>query len=470
MSGQAYETLGSNEMNGLIKTVIAASVLVMLSLVFVGCGSQTDEGTTGPVSTDRPPSTSAAEAPAIPEAMEEAVFPEVTAAPAAPAATALVEAVEGETVFEEVEAAMMEAETTTTGGDSAYSASDDSPYQPVSLSAGEVNDNQQWREYLEYLDEYQGPPVHEIDVSERYIITVRDNQGRPLPNARVQVTSGETQVFEGLTFANGQTLFFALDSPVDESVESFQVSAEKDGASRSLDFIRGEETSWELTLDTEASYPGGVPLDVLFLLDSTGSMSDEINQIKDTLLSISARIADLPSQPDLRFGMVSYRDRGDEYVTRLFDFDQDVQRFSDTIRGVQADAGGDAPESLNEALHVAVHRPEWRAGDAIRLVFLLADAPPHLDYPQDYDYAVEMVEARSRGIKIFSVASSGLDAQGEYIFRQIAQHTMGRFIFILYSSQGGSLDTPHNVDEYTVERLDDLVVRLVQEELAALAG
>ncbi len=454
-------------MNGLIKAVIAASVLVMLSLVFVGCGSQTDEGTIGPVSTDRPPSTSAAEAPAIPEAMEEAVFPEVTAAPAA---AALVEAVEGETVFEEVEAAMMEPETTTTGGDSAYSASDDSPYQPVSLSAGEVDDNQRWREYLEYLDEYQGPPVHEIDVSERYIIMVRDNQGRPLPNARVQVTSGETQVFEGLTFANGQTLFFALDSPVDESVESFQVSAEKDGASRSLDFVRGEETSWELTLDTEASYPGGVPLDVLFLLDSTGSMSDEIHQIKDTLLSISARIADLPSQPDLRFGMVSYRDRGDEYVTRLFDFDQDVQRFSDTIRGVQADAGGDAPASLNEALHVAVHRPEWRAGDAIRLVFLLADAPPHLDYPQDYDYSLEMVEARSRGIKIFSVASSGLDAQGEYIFRQIAQHTMGRFIFILYSSQGGSLDTPHNVDEYTVERLDDLVVRLVQEELAALAG
>ena len=184
-------------MNGLIKTVIAASVLVMLSLVFVGCGSQTDEGTIGPVSTDRLPSTSAAEPPAISEAMEEAVFPEVTAAPAAtalveameeavfpevtaaPAAAAFVEAVEGETVFEEVEAAMMEAETTTTGGDSAYSASDDSPYQPVSLSAGEVDDNQRWREYLEYLDEYQGPPVHEIDVSERYIITVRDNPRPP---------------------------------------------------------------------------------------------------------------------------------------------------------------------------------------------------------------------------------------------------------------------------------------------------
>ena len=79
-----------------------------------------------------------------------------------------------------------------------------------------------------------------------------------------------------------------------------------------------------------------------------------------------------------------------------------------------------------------------------------------------------MAEARSRGIKIFSVASSGLDVQGEYIFRQIAQHTMGRFIFILYGGPDGGLETPHNVDDYTIERLDDLIVRLVEEELAAL--
>ena len=64
-------------------------------------------------------------------------------------------------------------------------------------------------------------------------------------------------------------------------------------------------------------------------------------------------------------------------------------------------------------------------------MFLIADAPPHLDYPPHYDYAEEMVEARLRGINVFSVASSGLDNQGAHIHRQIAQHTMGRFIFIV---------------------------------------
>ena len=87
-------------------------------------------------------------------------------------------------------------------------------------------------------------------------------------------------------------------------------------------------------------------------------------------------------------------------------------------------------------------------------------------YAQDYDYTEEMIEANSRGIKIFAIASSGLDDQGEYIFRQIAQHTMGRFIFIVY---GAGRTTPHHVGQYTIEQLDSLVVRLVEEELAFLA-
>ena len=98
---------------------------------------------------------------------------------------------------------------------------------------------------------------------------------------------------------------------------------------------------------------------------------------------------------------------------------------------MRADGGNDYPESLNQALHEAVNDASWRE-NAIRLTFLIADAPPHLDYPQDEDYAADMVRAREKGIKIFSVASSGLDDQGEYIFRQIAQQTMGNFLFILY--------------------------------------
>ena len=333
-------------------------------------------------------------------------------------------------------------------------------YRPVNLTAGEVDDNEKWTEYLRYRDDYRGPPIHDVDVSERYTISVLDALGRPVPNARVSVSAGEAPIFEGRTYASGQTLFFPRAFPTAANARTFRLNVEKDGVSQSLDAERDQESEWVVRLDVDRSYGDRVPLDLLFLLDATGSMADEIDQIKTTLLSISERIGALPSRPDLRFGMVTYRDRGDEFVTRLYDFDADVPSFLSTIQDVVADGGGDDPESLNEALHVAVHRPSWRLDDAIRLVVLVADAPPHLDYAQDYDYAVEMIEANRRGMKIFSIASSGLDQQGEYIFRQLAQHTMGRFAFILY---GG--ETSHSVSDYSVEQLDDLVVRLVQEEL-----
>ena len=343
----------------------------------------------------------------------------------------------------------------------------DGERQRTALSAGEVNDNERWDEYVYYRNQYAGLPVQDVDVSERYVITVTDADGRPVHNARVRVSAGEAVLFEGRTYANGQTLFFPLAFDGSEGAGSFTLDVETDEESQQLEFARGEVLDWDVTLDLVQSSSGvGVPLDILFLLDATGSMDDEIDQIKDTLLSISSRISDLPSQPDLRFGMVAYRDREDEFVTRLYDFEPDATRFVDTIRGVVAYGGGDYPESLNEALHVAVHEPSWRLGDAIRLMFLIADAPPHLDYVEDYSYADEMIEAHQLGIKTFAIASSGLDQQGEYVFRQIAQHTMGRFIFIVYGAGG---TTSHDVGEYTVERLDDLVVSLVEEELAFLA-
>ena len=343
--------------------------------------------------------------------------------------------------------------------------------QPPSsdLKAGEVDDNDRWDEYLEYRREYRGPRVREVDVTERYIITVLDRNNRPVPNARVRVSTDRNTVFEGRTYANGKTLFFPRAFSRTGDARLFRTYVEADGESQYLDAERHESDQWIIKLDIDAGYPGGrTPLDVLFLVDSTGSMTDEIDRIKETLLSISERINNLPSRPDLRFGMVTYRDRGDAYVTRLYDFNSNVQRFLRTIEGVQANGGGDYPESLNEALNVAVDDPGWRLQDAVRLVFLIADAPPHLDYAQDYDYSEEMVEANRLGIKIFPIASSGLDDQGEYIFRQIAQHTMGRFLFLLYDEGSGTDTTPHSVGQYTVQQLDDLVVRIVEEELAHL--
>ena len=147
-------------------------------------------------------------------------------------------------------------------------------------------------------------------------------------------------------------------------------------------------------------------------------MADEIAKVQDTIFDVAARIDALPGQPNVRYGMVTYRDRGDEFVTRTYEFTPDVGDFHRNLSTVYADGGGDTPESLNEGLHDALHEVEWRGGESVQLIFMIADAPPHLDYAQDYSYAEEMEIAARRGIKIFPIASSGLDDQGDGIGRE----------------------------------------------------
>jgi len=172
-------------------------------------------------------------------------------------------------------------------------------------------------------------------------------------------------------------------------------------------------------------------LDISLIIDTTGSMGDEIAQIQQTIVSIAERIDQIQPRPELRFGLVSYRDRGDDYVTRVDDFTADVAAFQQRLLATRADGGGDEPESLNEGLHAAIQRVGW-ADDAVRLTFLVADAPPHLDYQQDYHYIQEARAAVAGGIKIYSIAASNSGPQAEYIFRQLAQQTLGRFIFLTY--------------------------------------
>ena len=351
----------------------------------------------------------------------------------------------------------------------------DRPRHQPALKAGEVDDNARWQEYLRFVRDYAGRPVHETDLSNRQIVTVLDRNGNPVPNATVTLMRDGEKIPAQFTYADGRTLLFPGDSRPDGMVlkkgqqdSRYMLRVSRDSFVRELELDARADGAHEVRLGGMMDYGNRVDLDVLFLLDSTGSMADEIRQIKRTLGRIARRVSELPSSPDLRFAMVSYRDRGDDYVTRLYDFESSVKRFRRSIQGVRADGGDDYPESLNQAFHEAVNDANWRR-DSIRLIFLVADAPPHLDYPQDEDYAVEMVRARQRGIKVFSVASSGLDEQGEYIFRQIAQQTMGRFLFILYGSGSqGSLETPHDVEQYSVDRLDDLIVGLIEDELSAL--
>jgi hypothetical protein len=347
--------------------------------------------------------------------------------------------------------------------------------QATPLKASVVDDNADFATYLEYLRAYSGPPARQIDISERYILTVLNGQQQPVLDARVRLFDGDTQVFEGRTYAGGKTIVFPRTLGLSDNIQTLRVLVEKGNSTTGGQLTRGQDSTQSFVLHDAQPLPATPRLDLLFLLDATGSMGDEIAQIQQTIVSIAGRIDAIEPRPELRFALVSYRDRGDDYVTRVGDFTNDVQAFRQLLLDTYADGGGDEPESLNEGLHAAVQRVSW-ADDALRLVFLVADAPPHLDYEQDYDYLREARTAVAKGVKVYPIAASNTDQQAEYIFRQIAQQTLGRFIFLTYQpgQSGGTPGDTSTLDagqsSFTVERLDDLVVLAVQSELAMARG
>ncbi len=342
------------------------------------------------------------------------------------------------------------------------------------VTAGVVDDNADFGEYQAYRQRRAGLPVRERDISERYLLEVTDTQGRPVHDAEVALQRpGDTEpVMWARTDTAGRVWLHPRAFMAGGLTEqrALGVAVRKGGAQGRAMLSPGQAQAVQVRL-------GGPPavqrprLDLVFMVDATGSMGDEIAKLKSSMRAMSQQIAQLPGLPDICYGLVAYRDRGDAFITRTHDFTDDLGAFQQMLARVQAGGGGDTPEALNEALHEVVHKLSWRT-DAARMVVLVADAPPHLDYggPQ---YDVDMQAALAKGIKLFAVGASGLDPVGEYVFRQMAQYTAGRFVFLTYKQatdpgSGPGAQTVHDVKQYSVQTLDRLVVRLVGEEMARL--
>ncbi len=337
----------------------------------------------------------------------------------------------------------------------------------ASVTAGMVDDNANFADYLAFRQ--RTPVAHRPrDVAERTLLEVRDAQGRGVPDAEVVVQSAQGHAMWARTDAAGKVWLHpnAFDSA---QARVYDVTVRQGGRQAHAVLQRGQKSALEVRLGGSTAI-ARAQLDLVFLIDATGSMGDEIGKLKATLRTIANEVAQLPSRPDLCFGLVAYRDKGDQFLLRSHDLTNDLAAFQGVLNALQANGGGDYPEAMNEALHDTVHNLSWRGNGTTRLVFLLADAPPHLDYggPQ---YDDDMLAALGKGIKIFGVGASGLDKQGEYIQRQIAQYTGGRFVFLTYANanqpaSGPGRETVHDVKNYSVDTLDRLIVRLVREELA----
>src|SRR4030042_4170733 len=129
-------------------------------------------------------------------------------------------------------------------------------------------------------------------------------------------------------------------------------------------------------------------VEVVFVLDTTGSMGGLIQAAKEKIWAIANTLASTKPAPDIKMGLVGYRDRGDIYITKVTDLTDDLDAVYEQLMGFAADGGGDTPESVNQALNEAVTKVNWsKDGKAYRVIFLVGDCPPHMDYTDDVKYS-----------------------------------------------------------------------------------
>ena len=205
-------------------------------------------------------------------------------------------------------------------------------------------------------------------------------------------------------------------------------------------------------------------VDVVFVLDTTGSMSGLIQTAKEKIWSIATTMASAQPTPEIRIGLVAYRDRGDAYVTKVVDLSSDLDSVYATLMDFQAGGGGDSPESVNKALNDAVNKMSWSQGEqAYQVVFLVGDAPPHMDY-NEIRYPQIVASAMEKGIVINTIQCGNMPMTVEP-WSQIASLGHGSFFQVEQAGGAVAYSTPYDEEIATLAaKLDETRLYYGSEE------
>jgi hypothetical protein len=342
------------------------------------------------------------------------------------------------------------------------------------LTAGDIDDLRNFDFFLGYAERTQNqcPDVQNqtiwpsISLDNRITLKVTDKNGRPVSNAEIIIGNNPfnketvvTTTSEGMAF-----LFPALDGF--DASEKFSITiTATEGKSQtvkiSLQDDEQDDATVNIKLNRYAAH-NAQAMDVMFVIDATGSMGDEIAYLQTEFDGIVSRLSSNNPQVSLRYGLVMYRDIGDEYVVRDYGFTNSPRVLRDQLRKQQADGGGDYPEAMEQAIDkgIAAH---WREGNTARVMFLVADAPPH-----DENLArafSSFREARQQGIRIYPLGASGVGDTAEYLMRMGAVMTQGRYLFLTDDSGIGNSHAEPKVPCYVVTPLNQLIERVLASEL-----
>lgn len=337
------------------------------------------------------------------------------------------------------------------------------------LTGGEWRDNSNfvfWKKLFEQRSDWaEVEQDWRLSTRERVFVRVKDGNGAPAAGLTVKLAekSSKTIIWETVTDSRGEAfLFMGLDTDKHNARKADEIIVEaSDGRAvitELTDEMKGSDTAIEISVPESSAMR--TELDLMLMIDTTGSMGDELKYLQTELGDVINRVENA-TNADVQLSVNFYRDRGDEYIVRDFGFTKNISIAVDHLNDQRSDGGGDYPEAVTAALDNGINGHQWRSTSE-KIMLLVLDAPPHLDDGlQSLKQLIQ--QAAKLGIRIIPVASSGVDTQTEFLCRCMAMATGGTYTFLTDDSGIGNSHLEPTVGNYTVEKLNDMLVRLISD-------
>ena len=334
------------------------------------------------------------------------------------------------------------------------------PVAPFMLTAGVWNDNDNWPFFTNLVSSgFVEFPSYGINPVNRVKVNVRNDAGQPMRGETVELKEEDRVLWTAKTDKNGCAYLFynngqhPTEARCGDSWDSLSINAADESGQGTTSAANVEAN---IVIGGTSKQVQGVQ--VAFIVDTTGSMSDELAYLQKDFSSIASETA----AENVYFSTAFYKDEGDDYVVRSNGFTNDVNQIKSQLAAESASGGGDTPEAVAQVLtDVIVNNQEWN-DDYAHIAFLIFDAPPHDGTDQEIDAAVRA--AAAKGIHVVPVVASNAERNTELFGRALAICTGSSYVFLTDDSGIGNSHLEPIVGDYQVEKLHDIIVRLIREQ------
>lgn len=365
-------------------------------------------------------------------------------------------------------------------GESAEGGSDDGgeggeSNEPVYLPAGMItagawNDNDNYSMWIPLFEQAE----NEEDKNGKFFEYSNSEKSwgfNSLNRIKVHVTCGESAVAGAsvIAYSNDNKRIFSAVSDAQGNAYIFVNDEEgtiyvNSGTSSVTKTFSSDERELEVELKSFEEKKNVI--EIMFVVDVTGSMGDEIRYLKAEIADVISKISKADPETVINLAFLFYRDNRDTVPFKYYDFENvtteaGMKKQQNAISSQSASGGGDYPEAVDQALEMAMSK-QWSDGNTTKLIFHVLDAPAHEGSKYEEKFNKAVMTAAEKGIRICPIICSGAAELTEYTMRQAAIYTGGTFIFVTDDSGIGNSHHDPELPNVTVELLNSMLVRLVK--------